>query len=66
MGTPIGLERHRVGNSVQQEGPVFSFETKDMERVNIPGNLVIQATKANNDVAWVFMYSRSSVNVIFE
>lgn len=48
-------------------GPVISFGTWDMEGIYVPHNdaLVIQSKIANYDVMWVYVDSRSLVNIIF-
>lgn len=50
------------------EDLVISFGPSDLEGVIAPHEdaLVIRATIANYDVAWVFMDLRSSVNILFK
>ncbi|XP_073317275.1 uncharacterized protein [Primulina huaijiensis] len=53
---------------VRRNEAVISFGPEDLKGVNLPHNdaLVIQGRVANYDIMRVFVYSGSSVNVIFK
>ncbi|XP_042467578.1 uncharacterized protein LOC122050764 [Zingiber officinale] len=62
------LEVHTVGCSQEQAaGPVISFGPADLEGLELPHDdaIIIKAIIANSQVAWVFVDTGSSVNILF-
>ncbi|XP_042460657.1 uncharacterized protein LOC122044195 [Zingiber officinale] len=62
------LEVHTVGCSQEQaSGPVISFGPADLEGLELPHDdaLIIKAIIVNSRVAWVFVDTGSSVNILF-